>query len=262
MSQNTSFSHKLFKYKSLDFSTKIKDISNSMKPSRIRFSSNKHVLAIEEDILIPMIFIWTLKAKKVDIIGSWDNWHTKIPLVCSKNQFITIIPLFASTFEYKFLVDQKITYSNGHRLKKNISQKFINVVDIRRFHQVINLKNSFSSYKNIVIPVIKNRYKITKLYTKKFYITVPLYLVNLFEIQTYETVNVIDREFSDFVIRIHVFLNHLFFFSSKKIGLNVKEKLSGLQMRIDKIKLIILFLPQYKKYFFLNKHPIKKIYNL
>ncbi|CAI2349159.1 unnamed protein product [Caenorhabditis sp. 36 PRJEB53466] len=57
----------------------------------------------------PVVFRWsftqTAQPRNVQIVGSWDNWSSKIPMVKSTNDFSTIIDLQPGQYEYKFFVD-------------------------------------------------------------------------------------------------------------------------------------------------------------
>ncbi|CAK9302041.1 unnamed protein product [Gordionus sp. m RMFG-2023] len=50
--------------------------------------------------------------KTVSIVGSWDGWKKRLPLVFSEEHFAMIIELPEGTHHYRFLVDNEWTYDD------------------------------------------------------------------------------------------------------------------------------------------------------
>uniref|UniRef100_V9LFU1 Protein kinase, AMP-activated, beta 2 non-catalytic subunit n=1 Tax=Callorhinchus milii TaxID=7868 RepID=V9LFU1_CALMI len=53
----------------------------------------------------PTVIRWTGGGKEVSISGSFNNWHNKIPLIKSHNDFVAILDLPEGEHQYKFFVD-------------------------------------------------------------------------------------------------------------------------------------------------------------
>uniref|UniRef100_A0A8C4WP72 Protein kinase, AMP-activated, beta 1 non-catalytic subunit, b n=1 Tax=Eptatretus burgeri TaxID=7764 RepID=A0A8C4WP72_EPTBU len=53
----------------------------------------------------PTVFRWPGGGKDVCLAGSFDNWHSKIPLAKSHNDFVAILDLPEGDHQYKFYVD-------------------------------------------------------------------------------------------------------------------------------------------------------------
>lgn len=53
----------------------------------------------------PAVFRWTGEGQEVFLAGSFDNWSSRIRMVKSHGDFVTIIELPEGTHQYKFLVD-------------------------------------------------------------------------------------------------------------------------------------------------------------
>lgn len=53
----------------------------------------------------PTVIRWGEGGKEVFISGSFNNWHTKIPLIKSHNDFVAILDLPEGEHQYKFFVD-------------------------------------------------------------------------------------------------------------------------------------------------------------
>ncbi|XP_076802194.1 5'-AMP-activated protein kinase subunit beta-1-like [Clavelina lepadiformis] len=60
---------------------------------------------INEVKKVPAVVRWKGGGKEVFISGSYDNWHTKLPLNRSHDNFVAIVELPVGEHEYKFLVD-------------------------------------------------------------------------------------------------------------------------------------------------------------
>jgi len=62
-------------------------------------------LQFEKPDQFPVVVKWSGGARHVSIMGSWDGWKRRIPLVKSTDDFTTIMNLPEGKHEFKFYVD-------------------------------------------------------------------------------------------------------------------------------------------------------------
>jgi 5'-AMP-activated protein kinase regulatory beta subunit len=251
---------KIYGYTDYDYDLKIKDISNSLKKKiKIKFSYIRYIFPINEKISIPTVFNWNLGGKNVSILGNWDNWYREIPLIKSNNDFSTIIPLFSGQFRYKFIVDGQLKYAINHKIKNESNGNIVNITNIHKIEKSVKSQDSFSDTETIIISDIDtSNYKYLDDYKKDPPITPP-HLASLFDVKTHNETKICYYSFLDFPTSIHVFLNHLFFFSNEKITLENKQKLPSIRARInEKIVNLIFFSPIFNNKIQIN-HPLKVI---
>lgn len=67
--------------------------------------SDASSLCSAADRKIPTVFRWDGDGQSVFLMGSFDKWKTKIPLVRSQTGFMTIVDIPEGTHEYKYMVD-------------------------------------------------------------------------------------------------------------------------------------------------------------
>lgn len=83
----------------------------------------------------PVVFRWsftqTLQPRNVQIVGSWDNWQTRIPMVKSTNDFSTIIDLQPGQYEYKFHVDGQWVVDDNQGKTKDAHGNENNMINIQ-----------------------------------------------------------------------------------------------------------------------------------
>lgn len=80
---------------------------------------------------IPTLFRWSKGGQSVHLMGSFDGWTNRIPLVISEDEFIAIVELPVGRHEYKFLVDGEWSYDPDEPRVDNGLQSFNNVVTIK-----------------------------------------------------------------------------------------------------------------------------------
>jgi hypothetical protein len=251
---------KIYGYTDFDFDLKIKDISNSFKKKiKMKLSYIRYIFPINEKTSIPTVFNWNLGGKNVSILGDWDNWYREIPLIRSNNDFSTIIPLFSGQFRYKFIVDGQLKHAINHKIKNESNGNIVNITNIQKFEKSVKLQDSFSDTENIIISdTDTSKYEHLDDYKKDPPITPP-HLASLFDAKVPNDTKVLYNSFLDFPTSIHVFLNHLFFFSNEKITLDNKQKLPALRARInEKIVNLIFWSPNFNYKLQIN-HPLKVI---
>ncbi|CAD6187996.1 unnamed protein product [Caenorhabditis auriculariae] len=83
----------------------------------------------------PVVFRWsfgtTNQPRQVSIIGSWDGWGKKIPMVKSTTDFTTIVDLEPGEYEYKFMVDGQWVVDDNQKKKSNAMGSENNVIHIQ-----------------------------------------------------------------------------------------------------------------------------------
>ena len=87
----------------------------------------------------------------------------------------------------------------------------------------------------------------------------PPHLANLFKVRLINEVSPNDKLLLDSPLNIHVFLNHLFFFSNKKFILKFKENLPALRARINEKTLNLIFFSTDQNLNIKLSHPLKTI---
>nr|UXY87895.1 AMP-activated protein kinase beta 2 [Cryptomonas curvata] len=254
------FDNKIYECTELDFDLKIKDISNSLtKKSKIKFSYVRYIFPINEEISIPTVFNWNLGGKKVSILGNWDNWCRKIPLIRSNNDFITIIPLFSGEFYYKFIVDGQLKHANNHKVKNESNGKLLNITNIQKYEKNIKTQDSFSdSESRIISNIITNKNGDFEDFKRDPPLTPP-HLASLFKVKLDDEVSASYNSLKNFPTNIHVFLNHLFFFFNKKIALEIKRRLPALRARISEKIINLIFYSKNQNSSIQVNHPLKII---
>lgn len=253
------FDHKIYSYAELDYDIKIKDICNSIKKKKkIRPYFIRYVLPIKQNISIPIVFNWNLGGKKVYIYGSWDNWFRKIPLTYSNKDFNVVIPLFPDKFFYRFVVDGQKKYAVNHKVKIDICGKTNNITDIKNFERNVDFDDSLSDNGNDMFSEIWNRNDDFKKDFMKEPPIIPPHLASLFVINLTNKVKNCYSSFLDFPIDIHVFLNHLFFFSSEKLIVNLKKRIPALRARISEKIVNLIFWSKKQPFNYQELHPVKR----
>ena len=254
------YDNKIYECTEFDFDLKIKDVLNSLnKTNKIKFSYIRYIFPINEEISIPTVFSWNLGGKNVSILGNWDDWYRKIPLIRSNNDFTTIIPLFSGEFCYKFLVDGQQRHAKNHKIKSDSKGNLINITNLLKFEKSIKFQNSFCNKKK------KKNFGTTNNKNEFFYDfkkdppVTPPHLANLFKVRLINEVSPNDKLLLDSPLNIHVFLNHLFFFSNKKFILKFKENLPALRARINEKTLNLIFFSTDQNLNIKLSHPLKTI---
>jgi hypothetical protein len=252
------FDNKIYEFTEFDFDLKIKDISNSItKKNKTKFSYIRYIFPINEEISIPTVFNWNLGGKNVSILGNWDNWFRKIPLIRSNNDFITIIPLFSGRFHYKFIVDGQLKHAPNHKIKNESNGRFLNITNIQKFEKSIKIQDSFSDSENrIVSNIITNKDGDFDNFKRDPPVTPP-HLANLFESELVDEISVGYNSSTNFPTNIHVFLNHLFFFFNKKINLESERRLPALRARISEKTINLIFFSTNQNCIIYSNHPLK-----
>nr|UXY87400.1 AMP-activated protein kinase beta 2 [Cryptomonas sp.] len=255
------FDNKICGRGDLEYDIKIKDISNSFK-GELNLQPNfiRYILPIDQDISVPTVFNWNLGGTSVNVSGDWDNWSHEIPLSRSGNEFTTIIPLSPGHFQYKFIVDGNLKYANNHKLKKDVSGHTYNITNIQNFERNLELQDSFSDNENLANFETSKTSTVFVEDNKRDPPIVPLYLADLFETNLTNKDIFYYRSFLKLPTQVHVFLNHLFFLSCKKVTGKLKQILPALRARINGKTINVIFCSRIKESEFQEIHPLKEFF--
>lgn len=64
--------------------------------------------------IVPVVFTWTHGGNNVFLIGSFNNWSEKIPMVRSGQEFHVVVNLKREEHQYKFIADDQWRYSSDY----------------------------------------------------------------------------------------------------------------------------------------------------
>ncbi|XP_041064453.1 5'-AMP-activated protein kinase subunit beta-2-like isoform X2 [Carcharodon carcharias] len=80
----------------------------------------------------PTVIRWVGGGKEVFISGSFNNWHTKIPLIKSHNDFIAILDLPEGEHQYKFFVDGQWAHDPSEPVTTSQLGTINNVIQVKK----------------------------------------------------------------------------------------------------------------------------------
>ncbi|XP_072430112.1 5'-AMP-activated protein kinase subunit beta-2-like isoform X1 [Chiloscyllium punctatum] len=80
----------------------------------------------------PTVIRWVGGGREVFISGSFNNWHTKIPLIKSHNDFIAILDLPEGEHQYKFFVDGQWAHDPAEPVITSQLGTINNVIQVKK----------------------------------------------------------------------------------------------------------------------------------
>mmetsp|Transcript_531 Transcript_531/g.1255 ORF Transcript_531/g.1255 Transcript_531/m.1255 type:complete len:274 (-) Transcript_531:1021-1842(-) len=222
----------------------------------------RHLYPFDKKISINTVFTWNFGGTGVYITGDWDGWKKQIPLRRSGNEFTTIIPLPLGRFQYKFTVDGEWRYSPAHRVQEDFQGNLNNFADIEKFER--EMKKDESMSENDLKPE-RELFEFIIPFPEEFVKdppNIPPHLANMINSNPLKTArNFFFNHNSDHsAFSVHVFLNHILFFSPRNSLSNKKDLLPTLRARIREKLITIIFFTQNVKKNFNFIHPIKNIF--
>jgi len=240
-----------------------KDILTSKNSSLEIFSLIlRHLYPIDRNVYVNTVFTWNFGGAGVYITGDWDGWKKQIPLRRSGNEFTTIIPLPLGRFQYKFTVDGEWRYSPAQKVQEDFQGNLNNFADIEKFEKEMKIDESLSENEGKVENGIFEFLVPSPEEFVKGPPNIPPHLANMIDNNPLKKArNFFYSHNSDHNnFSVHVFLNHILFFSPKNRSLNKKEILPTIRARIQE-KLITIIFYTGKKDRSLNRfHPIKNFF--
>lgn len=232
------------------YNIRSKDILTSKNLSVCIFQSIlRYLYPIDRNVSVNTVFTWNFGGAGVYITGDWDGWKKQIPLRRSGNEFTTIIPLPLGRFQYKFTVDGEWRYSPAHRVQEDFQGNLNNFADIEKFEKEMKIDESLSDNDgkretgafDFIIPSPEEFVKDPP--------NIPPHLANMIDNNPLKTArNFFYGHNSDHnAFSLHVFLNHILFFSPRYPLSDKRDNLPTIRARIREKLITIIFYTQKKK---------------
>ncbi|CAD7956775.1 unnamed protein product [Amoebophrya sp. A25] len=82
---------------------------------------------------VPVVFTWTHGGQNVFLIGSFNNWSEKLPMVRSGLEFHVVVNLTRQEHQYKFIADDQWRYSSDYPIVSDDLGNIHNVMDVSQY---------------------------------------------------------------------------------------------------------------------------------
>ncbi|CAD7944724.1 unnamed protein product [Amoebophrya sp. A120] len=82
---------------------------------------------------VSVVFTWTHGGQNVFLIGSFNNWSERIPMVRSGLEFHCVVELTRQEHQYKFVADEQWRYSSDYPIVSDDLGNIHNIMDVTHY---------------------------------------------------------------------------------------------------------------------------------